>query len=348
MISTREHIIPQLLLGCDIIHDVCKYCNSKLGREVDVLALEDWKVGDAIRDLCAREEYRNHKNLQRLQARLKDRGRTEVRDADSGTPLNASTLNGETKVQFTEGEGGISYASDPMDLVEAHRKRERRKGPPDIPASLVNMSKSEILQGFESLGEQDLFTVPISDSKALSIGKTSIEARIEWKETDFAASRLVAKIVYEMVMCRFRHFLPGDVFDDPKDLDWLRLHALHGGPANTDLIYRFKFDVDEENSQRPEPEHAVWMMIFGEYVEVIVSLFWSVNFRVRLPHSAASGSFVRFNDRSILGAGMMMTCAAEGSGRYLGLLDADNCKWEWVGGSIVTRGSAGADCARPR
>lgn len=185
-----DHVIPEFMYGSFCIKDVCTSCNNRLGHIADHLAIEDGRIISAVFKL----------DLPELKAKIRDRGQGKILDLTDGS---------ESLVKFKDGKPWVvprqvseqMFVSDERD-ARAHLLNRLRKttehglseGERERIVHEELWPKYQALEPGESIHEPRLgFTLRKAPGKIVQ----------DWKVTDGAAKRLVAKIGYEVAFLVF-------------------------------------------------------------------------------------------------------------------------------------------------
>jgi len=89
--KSEEHIIPENIGGTVIIDNVCKYCNSKFGSEVDIKLIKNRHIYDAY-----------HKLNKKFDLDLKFEFKDSFYHMTDGIRINVSKRSDEEKTLVTK------------------------------------------------------------------------------------------------------------------------------------------------------------------------------------------------------------------------------------------------------
>jgi hypothetical protein len=258
-----EHIIPEFIFGSVKIKDVCPKCNNKLGTEVDSKILEDPRIILAIRDL----------NITPLKNKIIAKGTTTGKDTKDRHVIEYKSRNGKFSMIPTPIEpDGIEHPESDAKSVLINMAR-RRRHPAFTEDEAVYYVENILWPDYEKLE-------PGQEINARPIGRTIVkkQATVEkttFKQSEKAAYRLVAKIIYEMCWYMLEPATRECLSDDI-----IYFGKLANGEADYEeyrIIYRPVRELLE-----PDFYHLIQFHFESGYVLVDVDFFKSVNFRVTL------------------------------------------------------------------
>jgi hypothetical protein len=258
---SREHVIPEFILGSLMIQNVCKMCNSRLGQEVDHLILKDGRVINAINKL----------HLPELENKILQSGETIGIDTLDGTEKQFQMKDGKPYlIPSNIGPEGIIVPD--YKVGDVLKKRiERRKE--------LNWSSGDVKEYIDKkvlpkhvemeFGEELNFT---------EIGYTLRRGQVgnlvtfpKW--TPGAANRLIAKIIYEIA----HYLIPRDILMMcHKDLYSFCEIAMG---RLTEQDWRIMLRPDDE-PKSPDYYHLIQVLYYTSgYIAIDVDFFGCVNFR---------------------------------------------------------------------
>lgn len=247
------------------MRDVCRICNSELGMKVDHLALEDWRIIDAIRKL----------NLPELHAKILDRANWISKDLTDDTPiLKTTSKGGSPKINPQSLASGGMMASE-KDLTrilseQLHAVPHEKADPKDIAANIAKVREKLI-----ALKPGATYQDPLQGE----FKKHLIESECSFKETNRASHRLVAKIAYELSFI----FLGTRLHLLKDQLEPLRLHARYGDPLSPDTIRLPPgSSLDTFDPSRADFFHQIFFSYEEWGYSIDILLFGVVDFRIVL------------------------------------------------------------------
>ena len=180
-----EHIIPECLYGSFCIKDVCIRCNRTLGHTADHRALEDRRIISAAFEL----------DLPELQARIRDRSKGKMVDESGESLAPVVFKNGKPKLvpqPISDKLFTCDERDAPTHLLNRLRK-DRRHGLEDEEVEQIVIR--ELMPRYNQLNPGESVSEP-----RLGVGMRKAPLgpiHQQWKVTEGAAERLVAKVGYE-------------------------------------------------------------------------------------------------------------------------------------------------------
>lgn len=284
---SREHVVPDLLLGSVQIWDVCRECNSKLGKEVDHLLLRESRIINAIDKL----------NIRELKQKIVDAGETTGIDSIDGRELKAQYYQGTPKIlpQRIDPDGIESSEDDALDILYKLVNRDER----------LLWSQEERKKYIDTVVWPENNEMAHGESRSYPlIGRRIVKRKIEKfvttpKHENNVANRLAAKIVYEVCHYALDMKLLQLV---ERDLNAYGEYAYSGGSKNKALICL----RDSEEHREPAFYHLIQILHYPHFIAIDIDFFNSVNFRgVLFPQSGYDLPVV--NGHEAEGIGIAMT-----------------------------------------
>lgn len=260
-----EHIVPEYLMGSWRTKDVCAACNSYFGAHVDHLALEERTIVDAIFQL----------DLPDLKARVLDRAAAKTIDADTGRSLRVKTKRGKIKIVRQELNGVVDH--DEADAFDAVLRSALRRPPPGCTEADVVSEIERLQAAYRTIQPGELVA---SDSLGRAFRKSRARTTYELKVTPNAATRLIAKIVYEVAFL----FLSIERLQAYwRSLRALAAHARYAQAVDEYTLFeRPRFPGETYDPTQARHGHLITCSYYEAVATIDVSLFALANYRVLL------------------------------------------------------------------
>jgi hypothetical protein len=274
-----DHIVPEYMYGSICMKEVCKSCNNRLGSKADFDAIEEARIISAAFKL----------DLPEIQAKIRDRGSGKIVDAKDGSEGEVRFKGGRPRVVPRQATATM-FVSDETN-ARAHLlnrlRKDRRHGLTDD--ELQQHVNEELWPKYEALAYGESVTLP---RLGTTLRKLSGKIHQNWKVTENAAMRLVAKIGYETAFLVFNR----DCRDALPVLAQLADIAMGNVEVDrTVLAYPLsKYSPVTPPPHNPQYHHQI-VVNFTEFANFIdIYFFGIVGFRVILrgSSSVAYGSLI--------------------------------------------------------